>query len=124
MFKLSNKSLDKLEGVNPDLVRVVNRAIKLTKVDFGISEGVRDEARQAELVKSGASKTMNSKHLRGDAVDLFAYVDGDVSWIWTYYERIALAMFEAAMMEGVKIEWGGNFNNFMDGPHFEVVSND
>ena len=76
MFKLSKKSLDKLITVEPKLQSVVRRAIELTKVDFGVIEGIRTVERQEELVAKGASKTMKSKHIEGRAVDLMAYIDG------------------------------------------------
>ena len=120
MYKLSEKSLSKLDGVNRDLVRVVKRAITISKVDFGISEGVRSAERQQELYDSLASKTLNSKHLTGDAIDLFAYVDGGVTWQWIYYEQIAIAMYTAAMKERVLITWGGSWDSLKDGPHFQI----
>lgn len=76
-FELSENSLKKLVGVNPNLVKVVKRAIEITGIDFRITEGVRTKERQALLVKQGKSKTMNSRHLTGDAVDLVAIVDGE-----------------------------------------------
>ena len=105
-FKLSQRSLDRLEGVKPDLVKVVKRAIELTKVDFGVIEGLRTEERQKELVESGASQTMKSKHLTGDAVDLMAYVGSRASWELNLYDEIADAMRTAAIEEGVPIQWG------------------
>jgi peptidoglycan L-alanyl-D-glutamate endopeptidase CwlK len=61
-FRLSDRSLDRLKGVHPDLVATVKRAIELTTVDFGVTEGVRDFERQKKLVAEGRSQTMNSKH--------------------------------------------------------------
>jgi len=106
-FKLSQRSLDRLEGVKPELVEVVNRAIEITTVDFGVIEGLRSEERQKELVAKGASKTMKSKHLTGDAVDLMAYLDGRGCWEIPVYEPIADAMKQAAIECGVPIRWGG-----------------
>jgi len=71
-FKLSQRSLDRLDGVKPQLVELVKRAIEITTIDFGVIEGLRSEERQKELVAKGASKTMKSKHLDGNAVDLMA----------------------------------------------------
>ena len=79
-FKLSNRSLDRLQGVDPDLVRVVEIAIQETKIDFGVIEGLRTEEKQRQLVESGASQTMKSKHLEGLAVDLMAYIGPRGSW--------------------------------------------
>ena len=148
-FELSQRSLDRLDGVEDSLVVVVKRAIQLTKVDFGVSEGLRSVARQAELVAKGASKTMNSKHIDGLAVDLVAYISGRVSWELNLYDDIADAMAAAAKEHGVTVRWGGAWHiddigtwqgkmedamttyidlrrsqgkrPFIDGPHFELM---
>ena len=120
MYVLSRKSLDRLAGVHPDLVRVVKRAIEITTVDFAVLEGVRSKARQEQLVKAGASQTMNSRHITGHAVDLGAYVSGSVRWDWPLYHKIADAMKQAAAELGVPIEWGGDWRTFKDGPHFQL----
>ena len=119
-FKLSRRSLARLEGVHPDLVRVVNLAIELTEVDFGVTEGLRTIEKQREYVARGASKTMNSRHLTGHAVDLVAYVGAEVRWDWPLYHKIADAMKRAANSLGVPIVWGGDWRSFKDGPHFEL----
>lgn len=119
-FGLSARSLARLEGVHPDLVRVVKRAITLTPVDFVVLEGLRTVARQKQLVASGASQTMNSRHITGHAVDLAAYAAGSVRWDWPLYHRIAVAVKEAARLEGVPIEWGGDWKSFADGPHWQL----
>lgn len=121
MFKLSQKSLDRLSGVHPDLVAVVKRAIEITEVDFAVLEGVRSMARQEQLLKAGASQTMRSRHLTGHAVDLGAYVGGSVRWDWPLYDKIALAMKAAALELQVAIEWGGDWKSFKDGPHFQLT---
>jgi peptidoglycan L-alanyl-D-glutamate endopeptidase CwlK len=110
MFKLSGRSISKLEGVKPELVEVVEKAITLTKVDFGVIEGLRTEEKQRELVAAGASQTMKSKHLTGDAVDLMAYVNGRGCWELNVYDEIADAMKEAAYELDVKILWGAAWN--------------
>lgn len=120
MFKLSKSSLDKLKGVDEELVAVVKRAIELTEVDFGITEGVRNIERQRQLVNDGKSQTMKSKHLIGRAVDVVAYVDGKVSWNKEHYYTIAEAFKQAAEELNVAIRWGGDFKSFFDGPHFEL----
>ena len=147
-FALSQRSLANLEGVQPALVAVVKRAIVLTKVDFGVIEGLRTEARQRELVDRGASQTMNSRHLTGHAVDLMAYIDGRASWELNLYDDIADAMKHAAIELSTPIKWGGAWTvqdirhwrgtmadamnsyiderrkqgrrPFIDGPHFEL----
>ena len=118
-FKFSRSSYDKMSGVRPELVAIASRALDLSTVDFGVTEGLRSEARQRELVASGASQTMNSRHLTGHALDVVAYVGGTVSWDWPLYDRIAVAMKSAAEELGVPIEWGGDWE-FKDGPHYQL----
>jgi peptidoglycan LD-endopeptidase CwlK len=115
-FKLSQRSLDRLDGVDSDLVAVVKRAIELTDVDFGVTEGLRSEETQRKYVQAGKSQTMKSKHLEGKAVDLVAYVDGAVTWELNVYDNIADAMKEAAKELGVSIRWGAawHINNICD----------
>ena len=105
-FALSQRSLDNLAGVDDRLVRVVKRAIELTKVDFGVVEGLRTEERQRELVNKGASQTMASKHIEGQAVDLMAYIGPRASWELNLYDDIADAMKAAAIAENVALRWG------------------
>ena len=147
-FNLSQKSLDRLEGVNDDMVRVVKKAIELTKVDFGVICGLRTVEEQKELVAKGASQTMKSKHIDGLAVDLMAYLGGRASWELNLYDDIADAMKEAAKLENVGVRWGAAWQidnmadwdgtmeeamnayidlrrsqgrrPFIDGPHFEL----
>jgi peptidoglycan LD-endopeptidase CwlK len=116
-YKLGNKSLQKLEGVHPDLVAVVKRAIEITEQDFSVIEGLRSYERQKELVKKGASKTMNSRHLTGHAVDIAPY---PLSWDWEYFYPIADAMKDAAQELGIDLEWGGDWKSFRDGPHWQL----
>ena len=120
MFTLSPRSYKRLEGVHPDLMRVVERAIAITEVDFVVLEGMRTKERQAELLKAGASRTMNSRHITGHAVDLGAWVNKQVDWSWPLYSKIAAAMKQAATEQNVPIVWGGDWRTFRDGPHFEL----
>jgi peptidoglycan L-alanyl-D-glutamate endopeptidase CwlK len=119
-FRLSNRSLSRLDGVHTHLVEVVMEAIRRTEVDFAVLEGLRTLDRQKQLVASGASTTMNSRHLTGHAVDLGAWVDGEIRWDWPLYYKIADAMFEASEHCGVDLEWGGHWKSFPDGPHFQL----
>ena len=119
-FVLGARSLARLKGVHPDLVKVVKRAIKITDTDFTVLEGVRTLAKQREYVAAGASKTMNSRHLTGHAVDLGALVNGKVRWDWPLYHKIAKAMKQAAKELGIPLTWGGSWTKFRDGPHFEL----
>ena len=105
-YKLSTKSQERLIGVEPELKEVVYEAIKVTKIDFGVIEGLRTEEKQKQLVESGASQTMKSKHLEGRAVDLMAYIGGRGSWELNVYDEIADAMKEAAIKVDVPVRWG------------------
>lgn len=148
MYKLSERSLQRLEGVKPEMVDVVKEAIKLTKIDFGVICGMRTEEEQKALVDKGASQTMKSKHLTGDAVDLMAYIDGRATWELNVYDDIADAMKKASEVVRVPIRWGASWQirdlrnwdgtmeeamnayidlrrsegrrPFIDGPHFEL----
>lgn len=107
-FKLSKRSIKNLQDVHPELRELVEYAISVTLVDFGVIEGLRTRERQVELVRSGASQTMHSKHLTGHAVDLMAYVAGRGCWELQPYYEIASAMKIAAQVIGVKnLRWGG-----------------
>lgn len=119
-FKFSQRSENNLIGVHPDLVHVVRRALKLTEIDFCVIEGLRTYERQRELVKAGASQTLKSRHLTGHAVDLAAFIGGQIRWDWPLYSKIAIAMKDAATEEDVPIEWGGDWKSFKDGPHFQL----
>ena len=148
IFKLSQRSLDNLNGVDSKLVAVVKRAIELTKVDFGVIEGLRTVERQRELVDKGASQTMASKHVEGKAVDLMAYIGSRASWELNLYDDIADAVKAAAIELDVPVRWGAAWQvadirkwqgtmasamnayiderraqgrrPFIDGPHFEL----
>ncbi len=119
-YTLSKKSRDRLAGVHPDLVKVVERAIEITEIDFAVLEGVRSKTRQEQLVKAGASQTMRSRHLTGHAVDLGAYVAGSVRWDWPLYHKLAVAVKQAAAELQIPIEWGGDWTTFKDGPHWQL----
>jgi len=148
-FKLSKRSHDRLFGVNPKLVAVVNRAIEITTVDFGVTEGLRTVETQEAYVKAGKSQTMDSKHIGGNAVDLVAYINGGVSWELNLYDNIAEAMRTAAIENDLALRWGAAWNvpdickwtgsmedamnhyiderrrqgrrPFIDAPHFEIA---
>ena len=119
-FALSQRSLRRLVGVHPDLAAVVRRAIVLTPVDFMVTEGLRTPARQAALVRAGASRTLKSRHLTGHAVDVAAMINGQVRWDWPLYPKIARAFRQAADELDVEIVWGGDWKRLRDGPHFEL----
>jgi len=145
---LSLRSRQRLLSVKPKLAQTVKRALELSPIDFGVSEGKRTLERQKLLVSQGASQTMKSKHLTGDAADLVGYLDGHVSWEMSVYCKIADAVRQAAIETGVSIRWGGAWqirdirlheggmdeaqdayidlrrsegrSLFLDGPHFET----
>lgn len=119
-YTLGKRSRDRLVGVHPDLVKVVERAIEITTTDFTVLEGLRTIQRQQELLKSGASTTLKSRHLTGHAVDLGAFIGGEVRWDWPLYYKIAAAVKQAAKELVVPIEWGGSWKSFPDGPHFQL----
>ena len=116
-YRLSNKSLQKLDGIHPDMVAVVKLAISITGQDFSVGEGLRSVSRQKKLVATGKSTTMNSRHITGHAVDLFPY---PLSWDWEYFYPIADAMKAAAKELKIDLEWGGDWKSFSDGPHFQL----
>lgn len=109
-FKLSQRSLSRLEGLEPELIGVVNRAIELTNVDFGVTCGIRSKAEQEKLVASGASQTMKSKHLEGRAVDVVAYIGPRITWELNVYDNIADAFKKAADELDVPLRWGAAWN--------------
>lgn len=128
-FALDMRSLGNLQGVKPELVRVAHKAASLMPHDlrFVVTEGLRTQQRQAQLLKAGASRTSNSRHLTGDAFDVAALIDLDgdgkweVRWDWPLYQQIATVVKLAAKAEGVDITWGGDWARFRDGPHFELT---
>lgn len=155
-MNLNDRSLANLQGVHTDLVRVVARAAQLIdeiepSAGFVVTEGLRSLLRQEQLVKAGASRTMQSRHLTGHAVDLAATVAGDVRWELNLYYRVALAMRRAAVETRTPVVWGGCWVSllgiadsedamakavaqysarrkaaggrpFIDGPHFELAA--
>ncbi|MGF1762450.1 M15 family metallopeptidase [Aliivibrio kagoshimensis] len=120
MYRLGQRSLERLTGVHPDMVRLVKRAIQITAIDFSVGEGVRELERQRELFNEGKTTTLNSRHLTGHAVDLWALDGGVVSWDWKFYHQIADAMKQASRELNIPIIWGGDWTSFKDGPHFEL----
>jgi peptidoglycan L-alanyl-D-glutamate endopeptidase CwlK len=117
---LSQRSLSRLEGVHPDLVRVVKRVAALSPLDFTVLEGLRTLDRQKQLMASGATKTLNSRHLTGHAVDLAPMIGGTVRWDWPLYHQLAAVVKDAAKAENVPVQWGGDWRTFKDGPHWEL----
>ena len=119
-FKFGQRSEERLKGVHPDLVKVVRRALEISKVDLAVLEGIRSPERQAQMVKSGASQTLNSRHLTGHAIDVAPVVGNQVRWDWPLYYPLAEAMKAAAAELNIPIEWGGDWRKFKDGPHWQL----
>jgi peptidoglycan LD-endopeptidase CwlK len=119
-FKLSDRSLERLKGVHPDLVKVVQRAIAITSLDFLVLEGLRTLERQRQLVAQGRSQTLNSRHLTGHAVDIAPLENGQPVWDWPAYGRLSEIIKQAARDVEISIEWGGDWTSFRDGPHWQL----
>lgn len=117
---LNVQSIRKLDGVHPDLRRVVMRAAEISPIEFIITEGVRSLQRQRALVAAGASRTFNSRHLSGMAVDFAPLVGGMLTWKWPPFRIVAQAFKKASEELGVPIAWGGDWRDFRDGPHIEL----
>lgn len=120
-YTFSQRSLRNLD-VHPDLVKVAKRALALSEVDFIITDGGRSVAEQRENVRKGVSKTMNSRHLTGHALDFVALVDRRATYEKGYMKRIADA-FKAAGDEILgpgRVEWGGDWKGFVDMPHIQL----
>jgi peptidoglycan L-alanyl-D-glutamate endopeptidase CwlK len=120
MRRYSKRSLGNLKGIHPDLRRVIDRALQESPLDFIVIEGLRTMQRQRELVATGASQTMNSRHLTGHAVDLLPIGKDGPAFDWPLYDKLGPAVKAAADAEGVEIKWGGDWTKFRDGPHFQL----
>lgn len=125
-FKFSQRSENNLKGVNPDLVKVIRRALEITPVDFIVIEGLRTQSRQKELVATGKSQTMNSRHLTGHAVDI---IPVNTTWKIEEFHPLLKAVKQAANEQGLKLRFGINWKNdpalpietkFIDAPHVEI----
>jgi peptidoglycan L-alanyl-D-glutamate endopeptidase CwlK len=119
-FVLGSRSRARLKGVHPDLVRVVELALTYSPHDFLITEGLRTVARQKALLEAGASRTMNSRHITGHAIDFAVLIAGKVRWDWPLYGPVADAFKRAAKELKVPIVWGGDWVSLRDGPHIEL----
>lgn len=120
-FAFGARSKARLKGVHPDLVKVMERAIACSTIDFSIIEGLRTVAQQRKYFAAGATRTMNSRHLTGHAVDIAPYVDGKIRWDWPLYHQLAKVIKKAAAELNVPITWGGDWVSFRDGPHWELT---
>ncbi|MGV3793358.1 M15 family metallopeptidase [Citrobacter portucalensis] len=125
-FRFSQRSENNLKGVKPALVNVIRRALELTPVDFIVIEGLRTQDRQKELVATGKSQTMNSRHLTGNAVDI---IPVNTTWNIEEFKPLLKAVKQAADEQGLKLRFGINWKNdpslpietrFIDAPHIEI----
>lgn len=113
-----------LEGVHPDLVKIV-RAARL-KAAFIVICGKRTLADEQKAMASGHSETLKSRHLVGKdgyahAVDVVAVNgQGQVDWNGPDYQPIADAFFGAAKDLDLEVEWGGNWETLKDWGHFQL----
>ena len=117
------RSQKSLEGVNLDLIRVLESAypeIQLLGYDIIVTEGIRTPTRQQELLKTGRSTTLNSRHLTGHAVDLAVVKNGKVTWSYPVYTEVAGVIKDHARKLEIDVEWGGDWRSFKDGTHFQL----
>ena len=124
-FHYSKVSLARLKTVDPRLQRLFLEVIKVTPIDVSIVCGKRSLEEQAAAVRSGASSTMNSRHLTGHAVDVAPFVGGGISWDWKYFDLLAPVVKRVARDLLIPVEWGGDWPNnppksFRDGPHWQI----
>ena len=120
-WKFGKKSKERLAVVKKPLQDLFNAAIADSPYDFSITCGLRTVEEQRVLFNTGKSKTMKSKHLTGDAVDIAVFVDGKITWELKYYRAVALHIEKVAKQIGIGILWGGRWASFVDGPHFELI---
>ena len=120
---MDDRSERNLQGVHPDLVKVIRRAHEMYTTDaetFIVTEGLRTKERQEQLFKAGHSMTRNSRHLTGHAVDLAIKLHGEITWATPAYKRLMLVVESAARELGIEIEAGGRWRTFQDYPHFQL----
>lgn len=117
---LNARSEKALVGVHPDLVAVVRRAAEIMPGGFIVTEGMRTKERQRELFAKGLSKTLNSRHLYGLAVDFAPLLDGDVTWKTPAFLPVIKAFKRAAEELKVPIVSGSEWKTFKDYPHIEL----
>lgn len=119
-YSFGARSLERMKGVHPDLVKVMKAAITCSTLDFTVLEGLRTLETQKKYFAKGATRTMNSRHLTGHAIDVAPIIDGEIRWDWPLYHKLADVIKKAAKEQGVKISWGGDWKSFKDGPHWEL----
>lgn len=119
----STRSKEKLQGVDPRLIKVAELALQRSPFDFGISEGLRTAQRQKELVADGKSQTLKSRHLVGRAIDFVIFINGKANWDLANYEKVAQVFLDVGKEQGVDLEAGAFWKSFKDGPHIQLKDN-
>ena len=135
MFHFGKRSLNILDTVEEDLRLVMIETIRLTPIDFGITEGMRSLERAEKLKQEGLSKVgTKSKHCYGHAVDIVCYNGKNITWELDFYETVAQVVGEVSGLVDIPIRWGGSWTTlslgsvklnrdmeFIDAVHFELV---
>jgi peptidoglycan L-alanyl-D-glutamate endopeptidase CwlK len=119
-YHFSHRSLAHLSEVHPDLQKLFHAAITTSPLDFAITEGRRSRDRQKHLCAIGASRTMQSRHLTGHAIDIVPWVAGQARWDWPLFHILADHILYTADTLQIPVEWGGHWVTFPDGPHFQL----
>jgi hypothetical protein len=122
MPSYSDKSRARLATCHPDLQALFFEVIKHR--DCTILCGHRGEAEQNQAYADGKSKARwpESKHNATPSLAVDA-----APWPLVWHDKQSFIEFGnfveglAAGM-GIKIRWGGRFQSFFDGPHFELVN--
>lgn len=120
--RFSKTSLQRRHGVDARMIEVSDLALQLSPVDFGIAKdgGLRTAERQHELYLAGASRCdgyiLKSKHQSGEALDFYAFVDGQASWQVPHLAIVGAAFLQASIVTGHKLRWGGFFTPLHDEP--------
>jgi peptidoglycan L-alanyl-D-glutamate endopeptidase CwlK len=132
-FQFSQRSKDRMEGVDPRLIEIANLALRISPIDFGIPKtgGVRTTEMQQTLFKDGVSKADGVRHVSehqirpgekyGRALDFYSYVKGAPSWDKHNMAIVGAAFLQAASALGYRLQWGGLWKNFKDYPHVQIV---
>jgi peptidoglycan LD-endopeptidase CwlK len=129
-FEFSTRSLLRLQGVDEELYKLMKLALSRSPIDFGIPEygGLRTAEDQKKLFDKGLSKAdgtiKKSYHQTGNAVDVFAFVNGKASWDEQHLALIAGVVLSCAKELGLNVTWGGTFGSKefkgWDRPHFQI----
>jgi hypothetical protein len=115
-----------LRAIQPALAKVVRKAqADNPSLRFVMGSGRRDGKLQLQAVAWGWSRTQDSPHRSGNAVDLWPLDrEGRVTFDPKTQNRIAVALKQAASELSVSLRWGGHFHGYkhMDRSHFELVA--